>query len=1510
MSIIHTATDKTDVSNISASRAISMAEPARRNAGTRVSMVADTSTAILADRAKGSAHAVSTQTGVMVAMARTPGGRARLVAALTGRKEADLAPSQRRIVNTFLDDVARTGLPNIEVRTVPAVPAAVIAAKNSGNALPEGILGAMVTDGIGRNVVLLAKGLSGGQLSETAREEVGEVLASRARSAGVVVAAGDAGARLRMAATRETVLAEDDATFTAQESDTTIVVIDGKATVAQARSGSGTGMTFHEAITILKDNWKKSAAEPGKRGLTHGDDVVSFEDLVKIDDGDTDGYLSGKGGSKRGKVTAEVEAAVKTLMSGQNRRKWEIYSRDGKMDSRELDNALEGEAPEAGDSSPTMTFDDALRVLSGSWRNTREGSWTDYHPVGSLLGTLGSFDEQGLSGGDDIVSMDDLEDIAAGKDTLSNSSIRKVPQVVRDAARDIALYYRDEWKAASGDDKMDGAELSAAMAANPVAPTPAPAPRPVGTGPAIGQTTVDAATGERAHPTGLMPRDTAFRRDGFPLRSRREATIAPDIEKTVVTDTSIGSVALLKPYLGRDTVSTSTATMTTPDGEAVATIKLKYRGGTHETADRTRADFAGLKDLPDEPLAALLALRMAVGGESVSHTHQILKDVGIAVLAAGAAATGVGEVVISAEVLAEAVEAGSIEGLLPYLPEAMQSYAKDHMPAISSYLSAIGSRTKRALSALAGPALTRAVRDHLAEFSSGNRNIENPLADAYVHQATFNTSGSMITSTKIAPGHTRVNTAVQRALVEIGAADLIERMDAGPMELELDLGKRTVSGWVDFLGSFEGKKYLLRKLFKTLDRTDRMDDILGGGLDDWKEARAKDGVAFASDTEARNDQKGFLVALYVNTNTPEAAAPGAAAAFVEEHGHAIAFLEDNGVPEKLGVQPLTVTAAAGGDGDPPRRLTGEQILKLLVDGAQNAFDADPTTGVEARVGGEWVATRVETVGPDDIETFFAPATTIMGDPRLVRQYRLAPVRMRDGTVQYRHVDNDGRITELVATKRDDETGMWVLSPVQRGAAGGGIVRSLRVLNRRLSPAILAAAQGGEPAGPSNAPLPRGRIAIPNLAALERRNLHREASFARRPMRARTGPPPIPDSPRPGPASPLTDTADIQNYLGVALTEAELADLSPEQANETMTRIVGEIFADQRIVEQGPDMTTADIFIGNIRQAVTGDIGTAHRFANMETGDVPSTRGEGPISDLIREFDAAAAILRSPDATNEERIAAASTLVQVASKTRLMSQISSSQYGHWRNSDETVMAEYERGIEIIDEAYGAPLNRVLLELYATGAGPLPGLDATGTMPDMGFFRFYNTMANLPLGDATRMGNLPLLVTMGRAMAHTAGHQRSLYDLGRRYSPDSPMYAEDAPDTVIATRTYGAYGAMTREDIEGLADDAREPVNPRLTGGGIVSYTGHRMTVQDANAAARGNAMAETIDIRMGTGVDMRWSANRENQIMVDGAASDTQVTELVEEEFPMKNGETGVKYEIRSRTRPFEESGTR
>lgn len=246
--------------------------------------------------------AVAAQGAALAQAAGTKEGRARIVAALTGKREADLSPAQRKAVDAFFTALTKEGLKGIDTRSAPSVPARAIAeGKVEGDALPEGVLGVAAKGASGKDVVLLAKGQSEAKLDRTALEEVGEVLATRARAAGIDVAKGDAGARLVRAMAKETVLAETDpAAFAARKGDTTTVVIDGKAVEGQARAAPDPdqqklepyGINYDSSyLTILKAlryRWRDIVVGDQRYGgLAGNDSTVSLKDLEKIAKGDS-----------------------------------------------------------------------------------------------------------------------------------------------------------------------------------------------------------------------------------------------------------------------------------------------------------------------------------------------------------------------------------------------------------------------------------------------------------------------------------------------------------------------------------------------------------------------------------------------------------------------------------------------------------------------------------------------------------------------------------------------------------------------------------------------------------------------------------------------------------------------------------------------------------------------------------------------------------------------------------------------------------------------------------------------------------------------------------------------------------------------------------------------------------------------------------------------------------------------------------------------------------------------
>ncbi len=350
------------------------------------------------------------------AAAATPEGRDRLSAALTGSREADLAPAQRAAVGDFLDGLAANGAEPVDVRGGDVVSTAAIRDGGGiGDALPPGVLGVTARRGDGEPVVVLRNGLSGPALAATAREEAGEALSLRARSAGIDVAAGDAGARLSRALGGETVTrAREPDAFRPAPDDTAFITLGGKRVEGSARSD--TELLKH--LKVVNANLRLEAGIDSRGpyidgGLGGEDRVVSTKDLRRITrEVEEDGKsvyskdltnLSTRNATKVATRDDPVYAAAKAL-STTYLSDWNRISGDGKMDSEELIAGIEETRRKIPAPPPAPAPAPAPSPVPGprpsvpdSTAAQRVAAWNDSRRADSLgaLSALASYDRVG-----------------------------------------------------------------------------------------------------------------------------------------------------------------------------------------------------------------------------------------------------------------------------------------------------------------------------------------------------------------------------------------------------------------------------------------------------------------------------------------------------------------------------------------------------------------------------------------------------------------------------------------------------------------------------------------------------------------------------------------------------------------------------------------------------------------------------------------------------------------------------------------------------------------------------------------------------------------------------------------------------------------------------------------------------------------------------------------------------------------------------------------------------------
>lgn len=154
-----------------------------------------------------------------------------LAIALTGMTYEELSDEQAEIFDTVLGDMADGKItPELLV-----VDQGDVESTTEDTLLPEDVSGAYVPgeDGNPGTILIARVTLESGNLDDVVSEEMGEAIAEYARALGLEVHEGDAGARLRLAASGDDV-ASASALFEASETDTASVRFKGEIVEAEA----------------------------------------------------------------------------------------------------------------------------------------------------------------------------------------------------------------------------------------------------------------------------------------------------------------------------------------------------------------------------------------------------------------------------------------------------------------------------------------------------------------------------------------------------------------------------------------------------------------------------------------------------------------------------------------------------------------------------------------------------------------------------------------------------------------------------------------------------------------------------------------------------------------------------------------------------------------------------------------------------------------------------------------------------------------------------------------------------------------------------------------------------------------------------------------------------------------------------------------------------------------------------------------------------------------------------
>ncbi|MEP6018424.1 MAG: hypothetical protein ABJ251_08070 [Paracoccaceae bacterium] len=163
-----------------------------------------------------------------------------LAVAFTGMTYAELSDEQKEIFDTVLDDVADGKImPDLQV-----VDQGDVNATTEDSRLPEEVSGAYIPgkDGKPGTILIARDTLESGNMDDAVSEEMGEAIAEYARVLGLEVHEGDAGARLRLAASGDDVAGAADL-FETSETDTASVRFEGEVVEAEALFGiPGTGL--------------------------------------------------------------------------------------------------------------------------------------------------------------------------------------------------------------------------------------------------------------------------------------------------------------------------------------------------------------------------------------------------------------------------------------------------------------------------------------------------------------------------------------------------------------------------------------------------------------------------------------------------------------------------------------------------------------------------------------------------------------------------------------------------------------------------------------------------------------------------------------------------------------------------------------------------------------------------------------------------------------------------------------------------------------------------------------------------------------------------------------------------------------------------------------------------------------------------------------------------------------------------------------------------------------------
>lgn len=991
--------------------------------------------------------AVAGAGGTLVALAGTKEGRARLIAALTGMREADLSPAQKKAVGAFLAALSKKGLGGIDARSARSVPAGSIAAGTvEGDALPEGVRGAATRDASGRDVVLLAKDLSGEALEGVAREEVGEVLAARAKAAGVDVAGGDAGARIVRAMAGETVTAKGDASaFAARPGDTATVVVGGEAVEGRALMRIATSISpgkyskeFLDAMREVEKNWNRngSARDYGKDeggpaftgrvargGLAGGDGVVSISDIDTV--ARTGRYPDGKG-----KPSAKTVDAAK-LISQKYRADWRRLSgknqgssgRDDKISAGEMSNVLRiirsnlvpdktvppSPPPPADEPDDPVADIVVTTPVAPLTVNEREKDWDERRTIKSLGALVTSATLERRSGG--------------AVEARRQRILRKAMSILGNNGFDPKAFE-------SG--SLTPLELLAATHAVAAALQDEPVP-----------------------PKGSLV---------FVERIRKRARNNPTVKQFVrrsnsdpFTRTTVG------PYTAKTTKGIS------PKKEnnvgdvqrlaiALGDYEVRFGGGINTPVAETtliasRSRYARYRKAnpPKKPSAGR-------GAGAAGAAAGIAGAAGAAAGAASAAAGGAGAAAAGGGGAAAAGGAGGGSGGVAKPP------AKPTRP--------VGPVPRAPIPRGIGPSPITEKRRTDKWTGPGTRNLDK-LVDA-----------ATIDNTRPAARVKARRESVERRAIEIlakegfdpanfkgdGKARALSPVEtlaashavaAALLESRGQFGPAPAKA-IDFLdqvntnakqnGVFRGIVTTVRALTTPRDRT-----FLTNPFNFYME-RSKDGITGnAKDNAADLGRLGNVLARYqaVTGNDTPVAPAALDSARLLYRSTAPARSED--------------TSAAGGDGTPPGQLTGDQINTLLRNNATAAFNADPYADEQVNVNGKWLTVRTNKVAGKDTMTVYA---AVPGRPDTRQMYTIARVRMNgENSFEYRMVDRQGNVNDI-AFVPPARGNLWTIAPPRLKAGAGGraaqrLFRVVPLVTRRLT----IGGQQGTPFGPATTELP-------------------------------------------------------------------------------------------------------------------------------------------------------------------------------------------------------------------------------------------------------------------------------------------------------------------------------------------------------------------------------------------------------------------------------------------------------